>query len=55
MKSQILAMEVELTKVVKDQVENSVQISDTKVTGVAMVAFLLVENKSVAYRIVLGN
>ena len=31
MKQQILAMEVELTNVVKTQQENDVQISDTKV------------------------
>ena len=31
MKLQILAMEVELTKVVKNQLEKNVQISDTKV------------------------
>jgi len=31
MKQQILAMEVELTNVVKNQLENDVQISDTKV------------------------
>ena len=32
MKQQILAMEVELTTVVKDQMENNMQIADTKVS-----------------------
>ena len=35
MKEQILAMEVELTTVVKDQLENNMQIADTKVSKFA--------------------
>ena len=47
MKQQILAMEVELTNVVKTQQENDVQIADTKVSAKYVSANDIINKKSV--------